>query len=433
MANILSQLSTRCLRCSKHKSLLNLTISATSIQQTRNLSIHEFQSQALLRDAGVPVPKGYLATSVKDVTKAAQDIGPICVLKSQVLAGGRGKGHFDSGLQGGIQVISEGAEKAGEKAQEMLGHHLHTKQTTEKGLPVDKLYVTEKVEYTKEFYLAVTVDRQNCCPAIIVSRAGGTSIEETAKKDPDAVQSVRFDYLGGVTEETVDAVAKVLEVTGSAQREKLAILLRNMIKLFKEKDATLLEINPLVLTAENGDFLCLDAKFNFDDAAKPRQADLFSLEEKKLREGLELEAEESGLVYVRLDGNIGNVVNGAGLAMATNDAISYFGGSSANFLDAGGQATKETMVNAFRIILKDDRVKVILVNIYGGIIRCDMIAESIIAAAKELAPLRVPMVVRLQGTNAEQGQGMMADSNIDGVHAAKGFGEAAQLAVKLAG
>lgn len=380
----------------------------------------------------MPVPRGYLATSVDDVNKAAKEIGDVSVLKSQVLAGGRGKGHFDTGLQGGIQVVSS-TQQAAEKAEAMLGHYLHTKQTSEKGLLVDKLYVTEKVKYTNEFYLAVTIDRQNCCPAIIVSRQGGTSIEEVAKKDPAAVQSVRFDYMQGITSEIVDRVAEILQVTNSTQKEKLRAMLQNMISLFKQKDATLLEINPLVLTAQDGDFLCLDAKFNFDDAAKPRQKDLFSLEEKKVRDGLELEAEESGLVYVRLDGNIGNVVNGAGLAMATNDAISYFGGSSANFLDAGGQATKETMVNAFRIILKDDRVKVILVNIYGGIIRCDMIAESIIAAAKELAPLRVPMVVRLQGTNAEEGQKMMSDTNIEGVHAAKGFGEAAQLAVKLAG
>lgn len=352
------------------------------------------------------------------------------MLKSQILAGGRGKGGFDSGLQGGIQVVKSPAEAA-EKASKMLGHHLLTQQTPPEGLLVEKLYVSEKVNYVKELYLSITVDRKHYCPAIIASKAGGTSIEETAKADPQAITRVRFDYKSGITDQVTTAVADGLGIVDDQQKGKLKSLLERLFSLFKARDATLLEINPLVLT-QDGDYLCLDAKFNFDDAARPRQKDLFALEEKNPREGAELEATKSGLVYVRLEGNIGNVVNGAGLAMATNDAIEYFGGSSANFLDAGGQATKETMVNAFRIILEDDRVKVILVNIYGGIIRCDMIAESIIAAAKELGPLKVPVVVRLQGTNAEQGQRMVADSDMPNVHAADGFGEAASLAVKLA-
>lgn len=379
----------------------------------------------------MPVPKGFLATTVDEVKKAADSLNGTCVLKSQVLAGGRGKGHFDSGFQGGIQTATSASEAA-DMASKMLGHRLLTKQTTGNGLLVDKLYVAEQVKYSKEYYLAVTVDREGKGPAIIASQAGGTSIEETAKKDPDAITRVPFDYLKGISSDVVDNVAKGLGVTGSAQKKKLGTLLESLFALFKQKDATLMEINPLVLTTETEDFLCLDAKFNFDNAGKPRQKDLFALEEKEARHGDELEAEKSGLVYIRMDGNIGNVVNGAGLAMATNDAISFFGGSSANFLDAGGQATKETMVDAFRIILNDDRVKVILVNIYGGIIRCDMIAESIIAAAKEFAPLRVPLVVRLQGTNAEMGQKIMEEATIENVHPVMGFGAASQLAVKLA-
>jgi succinyl-CoA synthetase beta subunit len=246
----------------------------------------------------------------------------------------------------------------------MLGHNLVTKQTSAEGLLVDKLYVAEKVAYTNEYYLSITIDRENACPAIIASRHGGMDIEKAAETDPKSVAKLRINYLEGLTDKDVRAIAAALDVY-STEIPRLNTLLQKLFELFKQKDATLIEINPLVRT-EDGQFLCLDAKFSFDNAAAPRQKQLFALEEKTARDADELEAEKSGLVYIRLDGNIGNVVNGAGLAMATNDAISYYGGKSANFLDAGGQATKETMVDAFRIILRDERVKVILVNIYGG-------------------------------------------------------------------
>jgi succinyl-CoA synthetase beta subunit len=246
----------------------------------------------------------------------------------------------------------------------MLGHRLVTKQTKKEGLLVESIYVSEKLAYKDEYYLSMTIDRENCCPAIIVSRHGGMDIEAVSSNDPDSVVTLRFDYKAGIADDLVESVATALGIT-PAEVPEMRALLEKLFVLFKSKDATLLEINPLVRTLE-GKFLCLDAKFTFDNAAAPRQKDLFALAETSERDASEVEAEESGLVYVRLDGNIGNVVNGAGLAMATNDAISFYGGKSANFLDAGGQATKETMVDAFRIILKDDRVKVILVNIYGG-------------------------------------------------------------------
>ena len=246
----------------------------------------------------------------------------------------------------------------------MLGRRLVTKQTKKDGLLVDRIYISEKVAYKDEYYLSMTIDRENCCPAIIASRHGGMDIEAVSNNDPESVVKLRFDYNAGITDDMVESVANALGIA-PAEVSDMRTLLEKLFVLFKSKDATLLEINPLVCTLE-GKFLCLDAKFTFDNAAAPRQKDLFALAEKSDRDASEIEAEQSGLVYVRLEGNIGNVVNGAGLAMATNDAISFYGGKSANFLDAGGRATKETMVDAFRIILKDDRVKVILVNIYGG-------------------------------------------------------------------
>lgn len=343
----------------------------------------------------------------------------------------------------------------------MLGHNLVTKQTKQEGLLVDKLYIAEKVGYTNEYYLSITIDRENACPAIIASRHGGMDIEKAAEQDPSSVAKLHLNYLEGITDRDARAIAAALHIY-SDEISRLQKLLQTLFELFKQKDATLIEINPLVRTTE-GHFLCLDAKFSFDNAAAPRQRDLFALEEKETRDADEVEAEKSGLVYIRLEGDIGNVVNGAGLAMATNDAISYYGGNSANFLDAGGQATKETMMDAFRIILRDPRVKVILVNIYGGksrrrlcrflltltgIIRCDMIAESIIAAADQLGPLGVPIVVRLQGTNAEQGQQMVSTTSFLGmqknllsvkiadcdlkIEAVAGFGDAARRATELA-
>jgi succinyl-CoA synthetase beta subunit len=246
----------------------------------------------------------------------------------------------------------------------MLGHRLRTKQTGDQGLTVERLYVVEKLQYKSEYYLAVTMDRESYSPAIVVSKAGGINIEDAAHNDPDAILKLPLKYDEGVTDEAIDRVAEALNL-GVKPAAQLGDVLKRLYTLFVERDATLLEINPFVRTAD-GEFICLDSKFTFDDAAAPRQSELFALQAKDTTSQDEQEASKHGLVYVRLDGDIGNVVNGAGLAMATNDAISYYGGRSANFLDAGGQATTETMVKAFEIVLNDERVKVILVNIYGG-------------------------------------------------------------------
>lgn len=337
------------------------------------------------RQYDVPVPRGILARTPKEVADAVTKLGMSyspqlmvayihltdnkggkCVVKSQVLKGGRGKGRFDSGLQGGIQVVDD-ASSAEKLAAQMLGHRLITKQTDEKGLSVNKLYVAETIKYDDEWYLAMTIDRENYSPAIIVSKAGGMDIETVAKEHPDQLLTFHFSISQGITPDLVKRLSSALK-TSEKETKNLETILTRMHKVFTAKDATLLEINPLVRSSD-GNFTCLDAKFSFDDAASPRQKELFALRDSddiEQDQSTEMEAKEYDLVYIRLDGNIGNVVNGAGLAMATNDAIAYHGGSSANFLDAGGQATQQTMQKAFEIILRDERVKCILVNIYGG-------------------------------------------------------------------
>lgn len=349
-----------------------------------------------------------------------QTSGGTCVIKSQILKGGRGKGTFDSGLRGGIQNVDNPGTGM-QIASQMLGHRLKTKQTPGQGLKVNKLYVVETVRYDEEYYLAMTIDRENYTPTIIISKSGGIDIETVAKECPEKLSTFPFTLTKGITPELLEQISTRLCLSADEARN-LSQILSRIYRLFVSKDATLLEINPLARFSD-GTFICLDAKFTFDNAAQKRQEDLFAQRDAQHEVSDELEASQHGLVYVRMDGIVGNVVNGAGLAMATNDAIAYYGGESANFMDTGGQATKETMLKAFEIITRDDRVKVILVNIYGGeifrwskrpsnyvlvdlptgIIKCDMIAESIIAAASELGPSRVPIVVRLQGTNSNEG------------------------------
>ncbi|KAM0542269.1 hypothetical protein ACHAPJ_012877 [Fusarium lateritium] len=370
-----------------------------------------------------------MIASIEDVVAATHKVGLPSVIKSQVLAGGRGKGIFDTGLKGGVHVVQT-TDEASFISSQMLGHRLNTKQTKQDGLLVEKLYVTEKIAVEQEFYLSIAIDRNRRRPAIIVSRSGGMEIELAAKIDPTSVTRVQLDYATGIDSAACSKVIETLGLETSAQKDKIQELLTNMYRLFKARDATLLEINPLVTTA-TGDLICLDSKFSFDDAARSRQPDIFALEEKAARCARESEAETLGFSYVRLDGNIGNIVNGAGLAMATMDAIGYYGGRCSNFLDAGGKATKQTMIDAFRIVLGDDRVKVIFINIYGGIIHGDMVASSIINAAEELGPLCIPIVVRLQGTRAEIGQEMLARCGLN-IHSVNDFTEAVTLTVELA-
>jgi succinyl-CoA synthetase beta subunit len=296
-----------------------------------------------------------------DLTEAFS--GGKCIIKSQISRGGRAKGRFDSGLQGGIQLV-DSPQAAQDMAAKMLGNRLITKQTSDVGIPVQEVYVAERLEYKDELYLAMTVDRDSYRPAIILSKSGGVDIECVAKEDAGALRTFHFDMSTGITADVASDICSFLELSAK-ESENMRALLESMYRVFSEGDAIMLEVNPLVRRAD-GSLTCIGAKFTFDDAAAKRQKDLFALRLSEQEVPDEIEAAKWGLVYVRMDGNIGNVVNGAGLAMATNDAISLYGGSSANFLDAGGQATKETMVKAFSIVLNDKRVTTILVNIYGG-------------------------------------------------------------------
>ncbi|KAL9058121.1 MAG: hypothetical protein Q9206_002078 [Seirophora lacunosa] len=311
----------------------------------------------------------------------------------------------------------------------MLGQPLFTHETPPEGLPVDKVYVVEQLKAGHPVYLAITTDRTKACPVLVMSKGGDTDFEAlTAARNPKLLVKAPLDYAKGVTAEVVSTICEPFEL--HADSEHLTALLHNLFTFFKERDATRIEINPLLRECTTGRLVCANPKVSIDNAASKRQAQIFDLRDRSQEMAVELEAEKHGLVYIQLEGNIGCLVNGAGLAMATNDAVAYYGGRCANFLDGGGQATKETMMKAFELILSDKRVNTILVNIYGGIIRCDMIAESIIAAAQNFKD--IPIVVRLQGTNAAQGQQMIAESGLK-FHAVEEFGSAVQKAVELAG
>ncbi|KAJ5379415.1 hypothetical protein N7509_012534 [Penicillium cosmopolitanum] len=346
------------------------------------------------------------------------------VVKAQVLAGGRGKGKFNSDGKGGVRIVSSPKE-AFESASNMLGYNLTTKQTPPEGLLVNKLYIYKSVDIADEFYVAITFDRDRYMPVLLISDDGGVNIESNASR----LQRFWFNLYHGITPEITSYIQAQF---GFSDKEMAPIthILHQMVKLFREKDATLLELNPLVRTPDH-EFFCLDAKFNFDNSAKFRQRELFALEELEPGEEDEYQAAQLGLSYVRLEGNIGNVVNGAGLAMATNDLVTLCGGKCANFLDVGGGATKETLSKAFDILQRDTRIKGILVNIYGGIVRCDMIAESIVSAASAIGGFKVPVVVRLQGTNSEKGLKLIQDSGLDNLVVEADFDQAAEKIVKL--
>lgn len=395
-------------------------------EQTRQLSLHEYQAQNLLRDHGVPVPRGRVVGTASEARKAAEELGVPCIIKAQVLGGGRAGGKFGSGLESGIQATST-PSGAGEVAGKMLNQRLKTKHSSSEGSVVEKLLVTEFASCDSEWYLAMTIDREIYRPAIIISKKGGVDLDILVQEYPETLLTFAFSVSEGITDALIHDIEQRFGTSGQ-ETGHLRQVLTQLHKIFVEREATHLEINPLGRSAQ-GSFTSLNASFTFDKAAERRQADLFALRDKAQEVQDEVDAEKHGLVYVRMDGNIGNVVNGAGLAMATNDAIGFHGGASANFLDAGGKATKATMIQAFRIITRDKRVRAILVNIYGGLTRCDMIAESIIGATAELG-ISVPMVVRLQGTNSEQGLKMLKEANL-GLFVESGFGDAAKRVVEL--
>ncbi|MCH7864521.1 MAG: ADP-forming succinate--CoA ligase subunit beta [Proteobacteria bacterium] len=392
------------------------------------MNIHEYQAKQLLDKYGVAVPRGGVAHSVDEAVAQAEELGgPVYVVKSQIHAGGRGAGKFEGNPdgKGGVRVVKS-LEDVRESAADMLGHVLITKQTGPAGKKVKRIYIEDGCDIAREMYLGMLLDRETSRLIMMASTEGGMDIEEVAAKTPEKILKVQIDPATGMTPENARELATGLELEGSQADSGIKLMLA-VYKAFTELDASIIEINPLVVTAA-GDVMALDAKINFDDNALYRQKDIAELRDEDEEDPAELEASKHELSYIKLDGSIGCMVNGAGLAMATMDIIKLKGSSPANFLDVGGGATKERVTEAFKLILSDDNVKGILVNIFGGIMRCDVIAEGVVAAAKEVS-LSVPLVVRLEGTNVEQGKQIMADSGL-AIISADDLGDAAEKIVK---
>ena len=374
------------------------------------MNIHEYQAKELFDRFQVPSPIGRVASTPEEAAAAAREFaGAKLVIKAQVHAGGRGKGHFKNGFQGGVHLI-ESPEQAAEFAGKMLNETLVTIQTGDAGKLVSKVMIAEAVDITHEYYLAILMDRATCRPVIVVSTEGGMSIEDVAHSTPEKIVRQFIHPLLGLQGYEVRKLTAALGLTGDIAKQ-FAKLLGNLYRLFISCDCAMLEINPLVTTPD-GRVLALDAKFGFDDNALYRHPDIVAMRDKTEEDPREVAASEFDLNYIGLDGNIACLVNGAGLAMATMDIIKHFGGDPANFLDVGGGASKEQVTAAFKIILGDPNVKGILINIFGGIMDCNIIAEGVIAAAKETG-LPIPLVVRLEGNNVEMGKATLAASGLN--------------------
>jgi succinyl-CoA synthetase beta subunit len=383
------------------------------------MNIHEYQAKAVLREFGVPVPRGVPAFTVEEAVKAAHDLGgPVWVVKAQIHAGGRGKA-------GGVKVVKS-IEDVRREAQRLIGSTLVTHQTGPHGKVVNRLYVEEGSAIDREFYLSALVDRETSRVAFVVSTEGGMDIEEVARTHPEKILTFSVDPATGLMPHHGRHAAQALGLSGDLARQAGALLAK-LYEAFVAKDMSLLEINPLVVT-KGSQLICLDAKVGFDDNALYRHADVSALRDLTEEDDKEIEASKYDLNYIALDGTIGCMVNGAGLAMATMDIIKLYGEAPANFLDVGGGASKEKVAAAFKIITADHNVKGILVNIFGGIMRCDIIAEGVVAAVKEVG-LQVPLVVRLEGTNVELGKKIIADSKLN-VVSADDLDDAAQKIVK---
>ncbi|KAG5232246.1 Succinyl-CoA ligase beta-chain family protein [Salix suchowensis] len=396
-------------------------------QQLRRLNIHEYQGAELMGKYGVNVPKGVAVSSLEEVKKTIQDVFPgesELVVKSQVLAGGRGLGKFKNGFQGGVHIVK--ADKIEETAGKMLGQILVTKQTGSQGKVVSKVYLCEKLSLVNEMYFAIMLDRTTAGPLIIACKKGGTSIEDLAEKFPDLIIKVPIDVFKGITDEDAAKIVDGLALK-VADRKNSIEQVKKLYKLFCECDCTLLEINPIAETSDK-QLVAADAKLNFDDNASFRQKEIFALRDPTQEDPREVAAAMADLNYIGLDGEIGCMVNGAGLAMATMDIIKLHGGTPANFLDVGGNASEGQVVEAFKILTSDDKVKAILVNIFGGIMKCDVIASGIVNAAKQVA-LKVPVVVRLEGTNVDRGKRILKESGMTLI-TAEDLDDAAEKAVK---
>jgi succinyl-CoA synthetase beta subunit len=383
------------------------------------MNIHEYQAKGVLKEFGVPVPKGIPAFTVEEAVAAAKQLpGPVWVVKAQIHAGGRGKG-------GGVKVVKS-IEDVEKEAKRMLGMTLVTHQTGPHGRVVKRLYIEDGSAIDRELYLSALVDRATSRVAFIVSTEGGMDIEEVAHKTPEKIQTFQIEPAVGYSPYVGLDIATALKLKGD-QAKQCGKLVQSLYSAFLAKDMSLLEINPLVVT-KDGNVICLDAKMNFDDNSLFRHKDIQALRDLDEEDPMEVEASKYDLNYVKLDGEIGCMVNGAGLAMATMDIIKLYGSEPANFLDVGGGASKEKVTAAFKIIVSDPNVKGILVNIFGGIMKCDIIAEGIVAAAREIS-LKVPLVVRLEGTNVELGKKILADSGLP-IVSANDLADAAQKIVK---
>jgi succinyl-CoA synthetase beta subunit len=392
------------------------------------MNIHEYQAKELLAKFGVAIPAGHAALSVEEAVAAAKQLpGPLYVVKSQIHAGGRGKGKFrelPADAKGGVR-LSRSIEEVETNAREMLGNTLVTIQTGEAGKQVNRLYVTDGADIKSEYYLSMLVDRKTGRIAMIVSTEGGMDIEQVAHDTPEKIRTITIDPASGFQPHHGRAVAFALKLSGDLNKQAVK-LAKQLYDAFIACDMAMLEINPLVET-NDGQLLVLDAKVSFDSNALYRHPDIFALRDETEEDPAEIEASKYDLAYIKLDGNIGCMVNGAGLAMATMDIIKLNGEFPANFLDVGGGASKEKVTAAFKLILRDPAVKGILVNIFGGIMRCDIIAEGIVAAAKEVN-LSVPLVVRLEGTNVQQGKDILANSGLP-IVSADDLGDAAKKIV----
>src|SRR4051812_32446196 len=392
------------------------------------MNIHEYQAKELLQKFGVATPPGKAARTPDEAEQVARELGTEdLVVKAQIHAGGRGKGTFKNGFKGGVKLCKSPAE-ARELASKMLGETLVTHQTGPSGKVVNTVLVAKSVEIAREVYFAILVDRGTGAPMIVASTEGGVEIEAVAEKSPEKIIREPVDRLAGIQPYQTRKLAKELGFT-SAQIKDAAKLFDGLYRTFLALDCSMVEVNPLVVT-DKGEVLALDAKFNFDDNALYRHKDVAALRDIGEEDPREVEASKFGLNYIGLDGNIACLVNGAGLAMATMDIIKFYGGSPANFLDVGGGASEEQVTEAFKILVADENVKAILANIFGGIMKCDVIAQGIVNAVKAVK-LPVPLVVRLEGTNVAEGKKIIADSGLP-VTTADDLGDAAQKAVAAA-
>ncbi len=397
-------------------------------EQKRYLNLHEYQSKGLMAKYGVRVQKGQVAESAEEAkeiaTKLKAEDADELILKAQIHAGGRGKGTFDTGFKGGVKVLSTPDEVA-DNAVQMLGNSLITKQTGPEGQKCLKVLVHEGVSFSRELYLAILMDRANNGPVIVASQQGGMDIEEVAEEDPTAIFTQPVDIIQGITRTESEAVARKLGFADEYVDDACGQI-ESLYDLFISCDATQVEINPLVVTNE-GLVYCVDAKITFDENAQFRQKEVFEMRDESMEDPRDVAASKFDLNYIGLDGNIGCMVNGAGLAMGTMDIIQLYGGSPANFLDVGGSANTKQVEEAFKILTSDKNVEAILVNIFGGIMKCDTIAEGIIAAAKNV-DMQIPLVVRLEGTNVEKARKLINESDVD-IITATDLDDAAKKAV----